>query len=129
MLAQDKEGFHYILSCTRIIGSKSILRWKRPSKMIIKSNSWLQRTTQNSIPMSESIVQTLLELCAHRPVVQPLSLTPSCLYPGTAPCRSLGPCHSQQSRAQLYPSLPSQGVSSSSFTVLTLSPFLSHQTL
>jgi len=38
---------------------------------------------------------------AHHPVVQPLSLTPSCPSPDTAPCRSLGPCrcHTEQSSA------------------------------
>ena len=38
---------------------------------------------------------------AHRPVVQPLSPTPSCPFPDTAPCRSLGPCrcHTEQSSA------------------------------
>ena len=65
--------------------------------------------------MSESVVQTLFELwqlgamptalCSpfhvHRPLVQTLSLTPSCPSPDTAPCRSLGPCrcHTEQSSA------------------------------
>ena len=65
--------------------------------------------------MTESIVQTLLELCqlgavtttlgnlfhAHSPLVPHLSLTPSCPFPDTAPCRSLGPCrcHREQSSA------------------------------
>jgi len=75
----------------------------------------LHSTTQNSDHMSESGVQTLLELQqlnavptalgspfhAHSPLVQPLSLTPSCPSPDTAPCRSLGPCrcHTEQSSA------------------------------
>jgi len=38
---------------------------------------------------------------AHRPVVQTLSLTPSCPSPDTAPCCSLRPClcHTEQSSA------------------------------
>ena len=80
-----------------------------------------QSTNQNLNPTSESGVQTFLELWrlravptvlgspfhAHHPVVQTLSLTPSCPSPDTAPCRSLGPCrcHTEQSSALLLLSL------------------------
>jgi len=73
------------------------------------------KTTQKPNPMSEGIVQMLLELWqlravptalgspfhAHRPLVQTLSLTPSCPSPGTAPCHSLRSClcHREQSSA------------------------------
>jgi len=72
-------------------------------------------TNQNSTPISESAVQKLLELQqpgamhlgpeqwalgspfhAHHPLVQTLSLTPSCPSPDTAPCRSLGPYRSHR---------------------------------
>ena len=72
-------------------------------------------TTQNPNPMSESAVQTPPELWqlsalptalgspfhAHHPLVQTLSLTPSCPSPDTALCRSLEPCrcHTEQSSA------------------------------
>ena len=65
--------------------------------------------------MSENAIQILLELLllramptalgspfyVHHPLLQTLSLTPSCPSPDTAPCRSLGPCccHREQSSA------------------------------
>lgn len=67
---------------------------------IIKSNSWLQGTTQNSIPMFENVVQTFLELrqfglcplpwaASSRtplPLVKNLSPVPTWPSPSTAPC-------------------------------------------
>jgi len=67
-----------------------------------------QLYAQNSNPISESIVPVLPEVWQLRavptalgrlfhahPLVQNLSLTPSCPSPGTAPCCSLRFCHCQ----------------------------------
>ena len=92
--------------------SQNISSWKG----LARSNSWLHRgPPKNPSPRCESTVQMLpglQQLSAmptalgspfhtHCPLVQHLSLTPSCPSPDTAPCRSLGPCrcHTEQSSA------------------------------
>jgi len=42
------------------------------------------------------------------PLVQTLSLTPSCPSPDTAPCRSLGPCRCHTEQSSVLPSTPSE---------------------
>ena len=91
----------------------SVPSWKGPTRMT-KSNSGLHREPPKVKPVSESTVQTLLELqpsglcpqpCAARsmPTVLWCSPFPSppAAPPLTSPCRSLGPCrcHTEQSSA------------------------------
>jgi len=94
--------------------SQNISCWKGPTK-ITKSNPWLLTDCPKANPMSENVVQTLPEFQHLRPcplpwaacsmptapLVQTLSLTPSCPSPGTAPCHSLRSClcHREQSSA------------------------------
>ena len=80
----------------------------------------LHKTAQKSGLVSETVVQVLLKkaqchdhcpgdltLVLNHFLEQILSLTPSCPSPGTAPCRSLGPCccHREQSSALPFHSL------------------------
>jgi len=55
----------------------------------------------SNAPWSPALTALGSPFHAHRPLVQHLSLTPSCPSPDTAPCRSLGPCrcHREQSSA------------------------------
>jgi len=76
-----------------------------------------QRPTQNPNPMSESTVQTHLELrqLGAMPTAlgslfhaNHLSLTASCPSPDTAPCRSLRPCRCHKHQSSVLPSVPSE---------------------
>ena len=80
---------------------------------IIKFNSWLHAgppKIQTSylraswVPELGAVPTALGRLFhAHCPLVQTLSLTPSCSSPDTVPCRSLGPCCCHRDQSTLLP--------------------------
>ena len=62
-----------------------ILSWKGPIR-ITESNSWLHTKNQTTRlrTLSKRSLNSSTQGCAHRPVVQPLSLTPSCPSPDSS---------------------------------------------
>ena len=73
-----------------------------------QSQTCLKAVSRRSWNPSTGAVPTALciPFHAHHPLVQPLSLTPSCPSPDTAPCRSLGPCHCHTEQSSALPSTP-----------------------